>query len=207
MASTISAIIQRHAQHHALVPRGFLHGVAHIVLHAGGEFVHPAKESHPDIVFLDQGHLLAEIFAQQGHQEVDLGLGPPPILDRKRIKRQRFDFQSRARFDRRARRLRSRTVPRDPRKVPLLCPPPVAVHNHRDVPRQPRQVQLFEQTRLFWRYRAERTGCGDVQRFWGIAIGHGVYAGSLKKPLYDAKLTYASGVAQLLVPCLSSGRR
>jgi hypothetical protein len=105
-----------------------------------GEFVHPTKESHPDIVFLDQGHLLAEIFAQECHQEVDLCLGPPPIFDRKRIKGQRFDFQSRARFDRRAGRLGSRTVPRDPREVPLLCPPPVAVHDYGDVPRQPRQV-------------------------------------------------------------------
>jgi len=30
--------------------------------------------------------------------------------------------------------------------------------------------KLFEQARLFWRYRAERTGCGDMQRFVSIAM-------------------------------------
>src|SRR5947207_1465203 len=75
-------------------------------------------------------------------------------------------------------------------------PPSIAVHDHGDVPRQPRQVQLLEQAHLFWCNRAERTRCGDLQRLGSGAVGHGVYAGFLANPLYAAKLTHVSAVTQ-----------
>jgi hypothetical protein len=111
-----------------------------ILLHACGKFVDSPQKPHTDIVFLEERHLFAQIFAQERHQEVDFRLWPPPIFHRKRVKRQRFNFQSRARFNCYPRRLRSRAVSRNPRQVPLLRPPPVAIHNHCNVPGQPRQI-------------------------------------------------------------------
>jgi len=40
--------------------------------------------------------------------------------------------------------------------VPLLRPATIAIHNHRYVPRQTRQIQPLEQLGLFRSYRPQR---------------------------------------------------
>src|SRR5215469_14046142 len=65
-------------------------------------------------------------------------------------------MQSRTSLNGRSRRLRALAMPGNPWQVPLLRPAPIPVHDHRDVPRQPFQVQFFEQMRFFGGHRSER---------------------------------------------------
>src|SRR6266481_7190684 len=82
------AVIQGHAQHHAGICGRLFHGIANIVLHADGKLVGAAEETHADIVFLQQRHLPAEVFAQELHQEVDFRFWPAPVLNGKRVERE-----------------------------------------------------------------------------------------------------------------------
>ena len=79
----------------------------------------------------------------------------------------------------------------------FLRPTPIAVHNHRDVPREPFKVQALEQARLFRRHCSERARSGYLQRFGSLVVRHDVFAGFPVNPLYAAKLTYVSAAAQL----------
>ncbi len=74
------SIIERHAEFHALVPCGLLHRLARVFLHGSGKFIQPAKKAHANFVLLKERHLLAQIFTQERHEEVDFRFGPPPIF-------------------------------------------------------------------------------------------------------------------------------
>src|SRR5208283_980733 len=107
---------------------------------------------------------------------------------------QRFHVQPRTRLNRCPRRLRSRSVSRHPRQVPLLRPAAVPIHDHRDMPRQSRQVQLLQQPCLF---RCNRTKGLGSQR---LRMCSGVCHGQSANLLYAAKLTHPSLPAQSPVP-------
>jgi hypothetical protein len=54
---------------------------------------------------------------------------------------------------------------RDARQMPPLRPATVAIHDYRQMPRQPAKVQLFQQKCFFGGYRAKRMRGRDVESF------------------------------------------
>ena len=84
----------------------------------------------------------AQVFTQELHQKIRFGFRAAPIFNGKRVQRERFNIQPSARFNGSACRLRSGTMPGGTRQVLTLRPAAVAVHDDRNVPRQPRQIQL-----------------------------------------------------------------
>jgi len=83
-------------------------------------------------------------------------------------------------------------MPRRARQVLALRPAAVAVHNDRDVPRQPRQIQLGQQLRLFRGHRAESTAIGYGNCRMRFHRQHAFPGNSL----YAAKLTHRLTLAQ-----------
>ena len=80
------------------------------------------------------------------HQGAPLRLGGPfPVLDRERVERKRLEAQTRARVHGGAHRLDAGAVAGDARQEAAIGPPPVAVHDYRDVARQTREIDLSEQ--------------------------------------------------------------
>src|SRR5438874_565976 len=64
----------------------------------------------------------------------------------------------------------------------------VAVHDHRNVPRQPAQIPLFQQECFLGRDGAERMRSGDVQRLAGFGVTHRLNIRSLLYPTKLARL-------------------
>src|SRR5579859_337438 len=169
-----AAIVQRHAKHHALVPCRSFHRVANIVLHAFRQFVRAAQKSHADIVFLQERHFLTQILAQQLHEEVYFRFRAAPVFDGKRVQGKRVNLQPRAGLYGGTRRFSSGSMAGNARQVPLLRPPPVAIHDYGHVPRQATQIKFSEKKRLLGRQRSQRAGGGNLQRLGGVSRRHGI---------------------------------
>ena len=74
--------------------------------------------------------------SQQGHQEIELGLRPFPVLAAEAVERQLADAEPAALLDGGADALDAAAVALDARQAALLGPAAVAVHDDGDVPRQ-----------------------------------------------------------------------
>jgi hypothetical protein len=144
-----ATVVEGDVQHHAGVLGEGLGGFASIALNGFREFVGAAEEAHADIISLKQRHLLADIFAQELHEEFDFGFGAAPIFDRESVKGERFDVQTRGGFDGHAGGLRASAVSRDTGKMAFLSPAAVAVHDDRDVARKAGEIEFFEEMRFF----------------------------------------------------------
>ena len=86
-------------------------GFASFLLHGFRQFFGAAEKTHANVVSLDKRQFLANIFAKKLHQEFDFSFGAAPIFHGKRVKGERFDFESRAGFDGDAGGLCAGTVP------------------------------------------------------------------------------------------------
>ena len=62
-----ATVIEGDGEDHTGVFGGCFGGFASVFLDSFGEFVGAAKEAHAYIVFLEEGHFLAEIFAEKLH--------------------------------------------------------------------------------------------------------------------------------------------
>jgi hypothetical protein len=67
-------------------------------------------------------------------------------------------MQPRARFNDDARGFHAGAVPGHARQVPALRPAAVAIHDDRDMPRQPLRVEAFQQASLFAAGRFKQFG-------------------------------------------------
>ena len=106
----------------------------------------------------------------QTHQKVDLGLRAPPVLQRKRVQRQRLDLQPGAGLDHLAGGLYAGAVPGHPRQVAPLRPAAVAVHDDGDMLREAPRVELLEEARLLAACRLEqvrRLHVPNPEQFFG----------------------------------------
>jgi len=164
------AIVKRDIEDHSRILAGLCDRLIEFRLDRRIKLIRASNRAKTNIVLVNVLQLFVEVFLQELHQRRDFCAGTLPVFDGKRIERQRFDFQTSAGLDGNACRLRPRTVPSDPWQVPLLRPPAVAVHNHGHMPREPPEIELFEQACLFRCVRAKRTRCGDVQRLGIVAM-------------------------------------
>ena len=97
-------------------------------------------DTEPDVVLEEQLELAAQIVLQQPHERGDLGVRALPVLDRERVQREHGNPEARRGLDRGSYGLRAGTVPFDTWKMPGRRPAAVAVHDDRDVARQPREI-------------------------------------------------------------------
>src|ERR1700693_818599 len=80
------AVIERHDQLHARVFRGDGDAVLDVFLHLFGKLAGAADDQQADVVVVDDGQLLAQVFAQEAHQEIHFGFGAAPVFDGKGVK-------------------------------------------------------------------------------------------------------------------------
>ena len=94
-----------------------------------------ADKTNTDASLEQLASLALDITAEQFHQTRNFGLGPLPVFGRERENRQVFDVILRAGFDDLSNTARTCVVPEKPRAAAHLRPPPVAIHDDRDMPR------------------------------------------------------------------------
>src|ERR1700740_430611 len=75
-----ATVIECDGEDHAGVFGKGFGGFAGIFLNAFGEFIGAAEEAHADIIFLEERHLFADVFAEKLHKEFDFGFGAAPVL-------------------------------------------------------------------------------------------------------------------------------
>ncbi len=130
-----ATIVESDVQNHAGIGGGGFGGFAGVTLNAFGQFFGAAQEAHADVVTLDERQFLAEIFAEELHQELDLGFGSAPVLYGEGIESEGLNFETCASFDGGAGGLRAGAVAGDAREMTLFGPAAVAVHDDGDVAR------------------------------------------------------------------------
>ena len=163
-----AAVIEGDGKNHAGVfGEGFC-GLASVSLDSFGEFVGATEEAHADIVFLEERHFLANVFAEELHEEFDFGFGAAPVLDGEGVEGEGFDVQAGSGFDGGARGIGAGAMPSDAREMALLGPAAVAVHDDGDVTRETREIKFLEETGLLGGDRAEGFEMG-------MAVRHGGY--------------------------------
>ena len=150
-----ATIIQGDIENHPGISSGGFGGFTRVALHRLGKFVGAAEEAHADVVALEERQFLAQIFAQKLHQEFDFGFGAAPIFNGEGIEGEGLDLEARAGFDGSAGRLRARAVTGDARKMTLLGPAAIPVHDDGDVAGEASQIELFKEYRLFGTHWAE----------------------------------------------------
>jgi hypothetical protein len=144
-----ASVVQGDAEAHAGVGGGAFGGFADVVLDTGGEFVEAAEEAHADIIFLEEGHFFAEIFAEKLHQEIGFGFGAAPVFYGEGVEGEGFDFEAGAGFDGGAGAFGARAVTGEARQEAALGPAAVAVHDDSDVAWETRDIEFFEEIALF----------------------------------------------------------
>ena len=163
-----ATVIEGDGEHHARVfCRGF-NGFARVLLDAVGKFIGAAEETHADIVFLEERHLLAKVFAEELHEEFDFGFGAAPVFDREGVESERFDVQTGAGFDGDAGGTGAIAVTGNPGKMALLSPAAVAVHDDGDMARETGNIEFLEEAGLFGSDGAEGFQLGAGVRHDGF---------------------------------------
>ena len=178
-----AAVIKGDGKNHAGVFGEGFGGFAGVSLDGFGEIIRAAEEAHANIVSLQERHFLANVFAEELHEEFDFGFGAAPVFDGEGVEGEGFDAQAGAGFDGCAGGIRAGAVTGDAREMALLGPAAVAVHDDGDVAGEAGEIELFEETGLLGGDRAEGFEMG-------MAVQHGGYLTNL---LYAAKLTQGFG--------------
>ena len=89
--------------------------------------------------------LAAQVVLQQPHERRDLALRALPVLDREGVEREHLEPEACRGLDRVAHRLDPGAVALDAVLLAQLRPAPVAVHDDRDVAREPLPVDRAQQ--------------------------------------------------------------
>jgi hypothetical protein len=113
-----------------------------------GQLLRPPDHLEADVVAQQRVQLLAQVVLQQRHQGGDLGLRPLPVLDRERVEGQHLQAQARGGLHHVPHGVDAGAVPLHPALVAELRPTPVAVHDDRDVARQPVEVDAAQERAL-----------------------------------------------------------
>jgi len=165
-----AAVVEGDGEDHARVGRSGFGGFARIFLDGGGKIFGAAEEAHTDVVALDEGHFLAQIFAEKLHEEFDFSFGAAPVFHREGVERKGFDMETGTGFDGGPGGLRACAVAGDAGEVAFLGPAAVAVHDDGDMAREPREIETFEEAGLFCGDGSKRGGKGE-----GLVVsgGHG----------------------------------
>src|SRR5260370_731575 len=140
-----ATVVERYRELHARVTCGLLHRAFDIGAHRFGQVVRPADDQETDIIPMNDGELLAQVLAQEAHQEVDFRFRAAPVFHRKRVQRKGGDIESGTRLNYGSRRLNAGAMPRNSRKVTPLRPASIAVHDYSDVLREPLGIQIREE--------------------------------------------------------------
>jgi hypothetical protein len=99
----------------------------------------------PDVVCEQRVELGAQVALQQPHQRSDFSGRALPVLHRKRIKRKNVDSEPGGGFDSVPHGVDAGAVALDARQVALRRPAAIAVHDDRDVRREPLEVELIDE--------------------------------------------------------------
>jgi hypothetical protein len=144
-----AAVIERYGELHARIARSLSHGAFHIGAHRSGQLVRPPDNQETDIIAMNDGQLFAEVLTQEAHQEIDFGFRAAPVFHGEGVESESGDIESGARFDYGSRGLDAGAMTRNSRQVTPLRPTSIAIHNYRDVLREPVGVELREEALFF----------------------------------------------------------
>ncbi len=140
-----AAVVEGDGENHSSIVSGCFHGFAGVSLDGFGKLFGAAEKAHADIVFLEERHLLAKIFAEELHEEFDFGLRTAPIFDGEGVESERLNVEACTGFDGGAGRLRARAMTGDAWKMTLLGPAAVAVHDDGDMAGKAGKIELFKE--------------------------------------------------------------
>src|SRR5207253_2811069 len=106
-----------------------------------GQLRAPADGGEADVLLADLLALGEEVLVEQGHEQVELGLRPLPVLDAEAVQGELLDAEAAALLDGGADALDAAAVALDAGQAAAAGPAAVAVHDDGDVPRQPGGVE------------------------------------------------------------------
>src|SRR4051794_32333482 len=128
-----ASIIERDTQHHSSVMGGYGHTMGDLFLNVGSQSVDLSDRLKANIVSMGLLELALQISLEHLHEPGDLSFRTLPIFGRESIKSYRRNFEPRACIHDSSNGACPFTVAKDPRLSATLRPPPVSVHDHRDV--------------------------------------------------------------------------
>src|SRR6476646_6894948 len=152
-----AAVAQRDVELHAGVrPRALL-GSVELAADVGLQPIGLADDVKSNVVLEQCLELGAEVVLEQPHERRDLGVGPLPVLDGKRVQRQYARTQTRGGLDGVPHGVDAGPVPFDAGQMTVRGPPAVAVHDDRDVARHPPEVDAAHERLFFgpWSHDSE----------------------------------------------------
>jgi hypothetical protein len=187
-----ATVVEGDGENHAGVFGGGFDGLAGVCLDGVWQLFWTTEKAHADIVFLEQRHFFAEVFAKELHEEFDFCLWAAPVVDGKSVKGESFDVQARAGFDGHAGGLRTGAVSGDAGEMTLLGPAAVAIHDDGDMTGEAGKIESLQETGFL--------GGDGAEGFRGDAMAVRRGQGDIRmNPLYGAKLTYGVEGMQLEV--------
>jgi hypothetical protein len=152
------AVVEGDLEEQPLVVLRLVLGVAELALHARVEPLDAADGHEADVVVHQRGQLFPQVLLEQHHQRGHFVAWPLPVLDGEGVEGDGAELEARRGLDDLAHRGDAGAVALDARQVARAGPAAVAVHDHGDVPRQPLQVDFFEEG-LF-----DRAGIGKLAK-------------------------------------------
>src|SRR5262249_14977465 len=101
-----------------------------------GQLHAPADGGETDVLLQDLGALVDQVLVEQDHEEVQLRLGPLPVLDAEAVQGELADAEPAALLDGGAHALDTAAVSLDARQAALPGPATVTIHDDSDMPGQ-----------------------------------------------------------------------
>src|ERR1019366_8343138 len=140
-----TAVIDRQVDQEAAVGGGGVDGGIEFAADLFGQGLQAADGLQADIVLLEIGELLFEVVAQQAPEGFHCGSRPLPVLDREGVEGERFDTEAGAGFYSGPHGADAGFVAGHARQQAAGRPAAVAVHDDRDVRRQPAGIDGLRQ--------------------------------------------------------------
>ena len=132
-----ASVVDRQTEADSRVAARHLHRPIDLVGNIGRQPFAAANHGEPHVVLHQRGALGGQVEPQQLQKRPEFIRRSLPVLRRQTVQSQLFDSQSAALGRDRPHDLRAAAMAFDPELRMPLGPPPVAVHNDRDVPRPP----------------------------------------------------------------------
>ena len=127
-------------QGHAPIACGARHGRLHAAAQGGRQLFQVADKAQPNVVLVQLVDFIVERFEEASHEHGHLVLRTLPVLARECEQRQHFDAAARAVLDGLLHRAHAHAMSGRTRQCARRGPTTVAVHDHRDVPRDGRSA-------------------------------------------------------------------
>src|ERR1043165_2894292 len=152
------AVVEGDLEEESFVVLRLVLGVAELAMHARVEPFDAADGREADVVLHQRGELLPQVLLEQHHERGHFVARTLPVLDGKRVEGDDVELEAGGGLDDLAHRGDAGAVALDAGEVACAGPAAVAVHDDGDVPRQPLQIDFFEE-RLF-----DRAGIGKLAK-------------------------------------------